>query len=73
MTRRNVVKFLAVRVAGTKTGYRTEWLSGSAEPGEAKEEAQSLVDDPNDTIVRISLWSEQKEQFIGVVRRAERS
>ena len=28
-----------------QSGYKTKWLSGTSDPSEAHEEAQSLVDD----------------------------
>lgn len=70
MAKQKGIRFLVVRDAPrTNTGLRSEWLSGLSDRATAREEAQSLVDDPMDCIVRILLWDERLEQFAGVVRK----
>ena len=69
MKRRHTVTFYVLRYAPRKRFKATgEWLSGESSEKTALEEAQSLADDPLDTILNICLWSKRKEQFIGSVR-----
>jgi hypothetical protein len=71
--RPDTISFMICRTAPrTKLGYRTEWLAGDSPTGEARDEAQSLVDDPRDTITSVSLWSNRHEQFVGLVRKQKK-
>lgn len=53
-----------------KASHTTEWLPGNVAADEVVELAQSLVDDPRDTIVHVCLWNNRLEQFDArVIRR----
>ena len=64
------IAMLVVRSSRNKAGIRTQWLHGLSEPAEAREEAQGLVDDPRDSILRVDLWDSWRQQFVGVVRKS---
>ncbi len=50
--------------------YRTsEWLKGEVEKDDVVSEAESLLTDPRDTILGVSVWSIKEAQFVGGFRR----
>ncbi len=50
--------------------YRTsEWLQGEVERDDVTSEALSLLADPRDTILGVSVWSVKEAQFVGGFRR----
>lgn len=57
--------FMAVRPMKTKPGfYRSEWLVGDVDSSEIDDEAQALLADPRDKIVRLHVWSQKESQFV---------
>ncbi len=53
-----------------KTGvYRTsEWLKGEVEKDDVVLEAETLISDPRDTILGVSVWSVKEGCFVGGFR-----
>ncbi len=58
------------RVRKNKAGvYRTsEWLKGEVEKDDVVSEAETLIADPRDTILGVSVWSVKEGCFVGGFR-----
>lgn len=44
--------------------YRSEWLKGSVDADDVPDEALSLLTDPRDSIVSVTIWSEREQCFV---------
>ena len=51
-----------------KQPYRCEWLPGEVGADDVPEEAEALLTDPRDRIVRVAVWSATEGCFVGTLR-----
>jgi hypothetical protein len=61
---RGPYRLLVVRTSKGKTGHRNEWLPGTVPTWDADEEAQALLTDRRDSILRVHVWSDREQQFV---------
>jgi hypothetical protein len=61
--------FLVVRPSKGRTPVRTEWLKGQVSAGDVDDEADALLTDKRDTILRVHVWSDREEQFVHTYRK----
>jgi len=67
---RGPFKLLIIRqYSKKKNPFRSEWLEGVTEAEDVEAEAQSLLQDPRDTIESVGVFSERENQFVMSYRR----
>lgn len=62
---------MVVRPSKGRAGAKTEWLKGTVSSADIAEEAEALLSDPRDKILRVHVWSEKENQFVHTFRRPQ--
>lgn len=66
---RGPFRFQVERLGSGKTPVRAAWLPGTIPAWDVEEEAQTLLTDPRDAILRVNVWSMADQQFVMTFRR----
>lgn len=61
---RGPYQLLVTRPSKGQTPIRVEWLAGRSDGDEVEAEAQALLSDPRDRVLRVHVWSEREQQFV---------
>lgn len=65
----NVTRKVVVNKSTGRTELQSQYLSGRMDAEDVESEAKALLEDPRDTILSVSVWSESEEQFVTSFRR----
>ena len=68
-THRGPWRLCVTRPTSKVGSFRTEWLKGEVDRDDLFAEAQSLLDDPRDTIVSVNFWSVTEGCFTGGIKK----